>query len=283
MIAEIDGELQRAVPLRYPEKIHQVMRYSVLARGKRATPIMCIAACEAVGGLKRHALPTACALEMVHTASLIHDDLPSMDDDPFRRGLPSNHTVFGVDMAVLAGDALFPLGFEFIVSSTSDVAADRILRVIAKIARTVGSRGMVAGQFMDLGSTGINKVEPSLVEFIHEHKFGIMAECSAVCGGIIGGASDEKVERLQNYGRMVGVLYQVVDDILEEEAILEGNGGYMKKNKASYPRAYGLERAKEIAETLRSNAKAELSYFDRAKAAPLYSFVDYAVDRSFDV
>lgn len=281
---EMEAELEKAVPLRYPEKIHVSMRYSVLAeKAKRGPPMMCIAACEAVGGSKEQALPTACALEMVHTASLIHDDLPCMDDDPIRRGQPSNHTVFGVDMAVLAGDALFPLGFEYIVSSTSDVPPDRIVKVIAQIAKTVGSQGMVAGQYMDLGSTGNNKFDPSLVGFIHERKFGIMAECSAVTGGIIGGATDEEVERLRNYGRSVGVLYQIVDDILEEEALLEGNGGVIKKNKTSYPRAYGLEKAREIAETLRSNAKMELSGFDKGKSAPLYSFVDYAIDRSFDV
>jgi geranylgeranyl diphosphate synthase type II len=280
---EMEAELEKSVPLRYPEKIHVSMRYSVLAeKAKRGPPMMCIAACEAVGGSKQQALPTACALEMVHTASLIHDDLPCMDDDPIRRGQPSNHTVFGVDMAVLAGDALFPLGFEYIVSSTSDVPPDRIVKVIAQIAKTVGSQGMVAGQYMDLGSTGNNKFDPSLVEFIHERKFGIMAECSAVTGGIIGGATDEEVERLRNYGRSVGVLYQIADDILEEEALLEGNG-VIRKNKTSYPRAYGLEKAREIAETLRSNAKMELSGFDRGKSAPLYSFVDYAIDRSFDV
>jgi hypothetical protein len=154
---EMEAELEKSVPLRYPEKIHVSMRYSVLAeKAKRGPPMMCIAACEAVGGSKQQALPTACALEMVHTASLIHDDLPCMDDDPIRRGQPSNHTVFGVDMAVLAGDALFPLGFEYIVSSTSDVPPDRIVKVIAQIAKTVGSQGMVAGQYMDLGSTGLS-------------------------------------------------------------------------------------------------------------------------------
>eukprot|EP01018_Ginkgo_biloba_P009635 Gb_26834 [translate_table: standard] len=279
MIDEIDAELQKAVPLRYPQNIHESMRYSVLAKAKRAPPIMCIAACEVVGGSKRQALPTACALEMVHAASLIHDDLPCMDDDSIRRGQPSNHTVFGVDMAVLAGDALFPLGFEYIVTATSGVPADRVVKVIAQIARTVGSEGMVAGQYMDLESTGNNKIDPSLVEFIHERKFGMMAECSAMSGGILGGGSEEEVERLRKYGRVVGVLYQIVDDILEEEAILQGDVGVVKKNKASYPRAFGLEKAREVAETLRLNAKIELSGFDGSKAAPLYSFVDYAVDR----
>ncbi|XP_031493621.1 heterodimeric geranylgeranyl pyrophosphate synthase small subunit, chloroplastic [Nymphaea colorata] len=285
LIAEIDQQLEKAVPLRYPESIHEAMRYSVLARAKRAPPIMCIAACELVGGHRSHAFPTACALEMVHSASLIHDDLPCMDDDPQRRGRPSNHTVFGVDMAVLAGDALFPLGFEHMVSHTPrEVPADRVLAVVAEIARTVGSTGMVAGQYLDLKLADANGGEGQdmdLAWFIKEKKFGEMAECSAVCGGLLGGASEEEVERLRRYGRAVGVLYEVVEDMMESEK-LRGKevGGERKWN---YVRVYGLERARELVQRLKNEAKRELSGFEGDGVVPLYSFVDYAVDRNFQL
>lgn len=218
----------------------------------------------------------------MHAASLIHDDLPYMDDDPSRRGQPSNHTIYGVDMAILAGDALFPLGFRHIVHHTpSDlVPEDRVLRVIAEIARTVGSTGMAAGQFLDLEGG------PNAVEFINEKKFGEMAQCSAVCGGLLGGAEDDEIERLRRYGRAVGVLYQVVDDILEEQMLKsQGNDEKVKKKGKSYVAVYGVDKAMEVAEELRAKAKMELDGFEKYgdKVMPLYSFVDYAADRSFSV
>ncbi|KAJ6716995.1 HETERODIMERIC GERANYLGERANYL PYROPHOSPHATE SYNTHASE SMALL SUBUNIT CHLOROPLASTIC, partial [Salix koriyanagi] len=260
LIQEINQKLDQAVPIQYPNKIYEAMRYSVLAKGaKRAPPVMCVAACELFGGNRLAAFPTACALEMVHSASLIHNDLPCMDDDPSRRGQPSNHKVYGVDMAILAGDALFPLGFHHIVSHTpSDLVPEpRLLSVIAEIARSVGSTGMAAGQFIDLEG-GLNSVE-----FVQEKKFGEMSECSAVCGGLLAGAKDDEIQRLRRYGRAVGVLYQVVDDILEAKTT---------KSKAI-----------EVAEELRAKAKKELEGFEKygESLLPLYSFVDYAADRGF--
>ncbi|KAF9621755.1 hypothetical protein IFM89_027609 [Coptis chinensis] len=180
LITEINHKLDQSIPIKYPQQIYESMRYSVLAHGaKRASPIMCIAVCELFGVSRLAAFPTACALEMVHEASLIHDDLPDMDDDLFRRGRLSNHAIYGVDMAILAGDALFPLGFQHIVSDTpsSLVPESSILRVIGEIARAVGSTGMVAGQFLDL-----TNAEDSQTEYVQEKKFGELAECSAVCG-----------------------------------------------------------------------------------------------------
>ncbi|XP_051144943.1 heterodimeric geranylgeranyl pyrophosphate synthase small subunit, chloroplastic [Andrographis paniculata] len=275
LIKEIDDKLDQAIPVKYPEQIYEAMRYSVLADGaKRAPPVMCVAACELFGVSRAAAFPTACALEMVHAASLIHDDLPYMDDDASRRGQPSNHTVFGVDMAILAGDALFPLGFRHIVSQTPKglVPDTRLLRVIAEIARAVGSTGMAAGQFYDLEGG------PNAVDFIQEKKFGEMGQLSAVCGGLLGGASDNEIESLRKYGRAVGVLYQVVDDILEAKMITEG-----KVKKKSYVNVYGVEKAMQMAENLRTEAKEALNVFDRYgdKLVPLYSFVDFAADRGF--
>ncbi|CAL5402320.1 unnamed protein product [Camellia sinensis] len=286
LIAEINQKLDEAVSVQYPQQIYEAMRYSVLAHAaKRAPPVMCVAACELFGGNRLAAFPTACALEMVHAASLVHDDLPCMDDDPSRRGQPSNHTVFGVDMAILAGDALFPLGFHHIVSHTPAdlVPENRLLRVIAEMARTVGSTGMAAGQFLDLEG------RPNSVKFIQEKKYGEMGECSAVCGGLLGGAGEDKIERLRRYGRAVGVLYQVVDDVLEKKIQREETNGEKrmrkKKKGKSYVGVYGVEKAMEVAEELRGKAKRELDGFEKygERVFPLYSFVDYAADRGFSV
>ncbi|GAV62108.1 polyprenyl_synt domain-containing protein [Cephalotus follicularis] len=283
LIGEINKKLEQAVPVKYPEEIYESMRYSVLAEGaKRAPPVMCVAACELFGGDRLAAFPTACALEMVHTASLIHDDLPCMDDDPIRRGQPSNHKIYGVDMAILAGDALFPLGFQHIVSHTPAelVPETRLLRVVAEIARTVGSTGMAAGQFLDLEGG------PNSVVFVQEKKFGELSACSAVCGGLLAGAQDNEIQRLRRYGRAVGVLYQVVDDILEEGMReSEENEDKKKKKGKSYVAVYGVEKAKLVAEELRATAKKELDGFGKygESVMPLYSFADYAADRGFNV
>lgn len=211
---------------------------------------------------------------------MIHDDLPCMDDSPSRRGQPSNHAVYGVDMAILAGDALFPLGFQHIVSHTPSnlVPGPRLLRVIAEIARTVGSTGMAAGQFLDLEGG------PNAVGFIQDKKFGEMGECSAVCGGLLAGAKDDEIERLRRYGRAVGVLYAIVDDILEERLKSEGDNDMKNKGK-SYVGVYGVEKAAEVAEELRAKAMEELDGFEKygERVLPLYSFVDYAINRSFSV
>ncbi|OIW00734.1 hypothetical protein TanjilG_09703 [Lupinus angustifolius] len=281
LMVQINQKLDEAIPVQFPPVIYEAMRYSALAKGaKRAPPVMCISACELFGGSRLAAFPTACALEMVHAASLIHDDLPCMDDSPSRRGQPSNHTIYGDDMAILAGDALFPLGFRHIVSHTPTdlVPEPYLLRVIAEIARSVGSTGMAAGQFLDLEGG------PNAVGFIQEKKFGEMGECSAVCGGLLAGAEDDEIERLRRYGRAVGVLYSLADDILEERIKTEGGNDSKNKSK-SYVKIYGVEKAVEVAEELRAKAKEELDGFEEygERVLPLYSFVDYAIDRSFSV
>jgi geranylgeranyl diphosphate synthase type II len=204
-----------------------------------------------------------------------------MDDDQSRRGQPSNHAIYGVDMAILAGDALFPLGFRHIVSHTpSDLVPEpRLLRVITEIARAVGSTGMAAGQFLDLEGG------PNSVEFVQEKKFGEMGECSAVCGGLLAGAEDDEIQRLRRYGRAVGVLYQVVDDVLKEKMRENEENEEIRKQGKSYVGLYGVEKALEVAEELRAKAKKELDGFEKygESVVPLYSFVDYAVDRGFSV
>ncbi|KAL3613919.1 hypothetical protein CASFOL_041993 [Castilleja foliolosa] len=266
LIKEIDQKLDEAVPVVYPERIYESMRYSLLAKGtKRSPPVMCVAACELFGGQRDAAFPTACALEMVHSASLIHDDLPCMDDAQSRRGQPSNHATFGVDMAILAGDALFPLGFRHIVTQTPTnlVSEARLLQVITEIARAVGSTGMAAGQFVDLDQ---NDGTSNAVDFVNEKKFGEMGKCSAACGGILGGASDDEIQRLRNYGQAVGVLYRMVDDISEAKM----DGGDEKKGK-SYVSVYGVDKAMEAVEDLRARAKKEL--YDLEKYGDKYRCV----------
>lgn len=283
-ISLIQSDLDAAIPIRHPARIYESMRYSVLSAGaKRASPVLCIAACELLGGDRSLALPTASALEMVHTASLIHDDLPCMDAAPLRRGSPSNHAAFGVDLAVLTGDALFPLAFTHVVARTPAalVPPETILRVIEEIARAVGPTGMAAGQMLDLSPPGGNEDAMAVLE----KKFGEMAECSAVCGGLLGGAGEEELEGLRRYGRAVGVLYEVVDDVLMEGEGGNGRSGKMRSN-ASVVRAMGMERSLEIAEELRARAKEELKVFGEKYGEgvlPLYSFVDYAVERDFKI
>lgn len=184
-------------------------------------------------------------------------------------------------MAILAGDALFPLGFRHIVSHTPPelVPETRLLQVIAEIARTVGSAGMAAGQFLDLEGG------PNAVDFIQEKKFGELAECSAVCGGLLAGADDDDVQRLRRYGKAVGILYQLVDDILAEKMKNEKKEKVNKRKGKSYVSVYGVEKAVEVAEDLRAQAKKELDGFEKygEKVTPLYRFVDYAADRGFSV
>ncbi|KAL4186643.1 hypothetical protein AMTRI_Chr09g15100 [Amborella trichopoda] len=305
LISEIDVQLDAAVPLRFPSVIHEAMRHTVLSPGaKRASPILCIATCELFGAPRSLALPTACALEMIHAASLIHDDLPCMDDAPARRGRPSNHAAFGMDMAILAGDALFPLAFAHITNAycadqnhNTTLSYTSVLRLVTEIASTVGARGMVEGQFLDLHSTALGALGGvagdyfetdimkgrELVERIVEKKFGVMAECSAVCGAIVGGANEEEMEHLRRYGRAVGVLYQVVDDIKEVRGGKNEEGGEKKRSRASYARAYGVQGAMQLAEGLREQAKRELQGFHGAGVLPLYSFVDYAINRDFEI
>lgn len=275
--------LDKAVPLRYPEKIHEAMRYSLLAGGKRVRPALCIAACELMGGKEEVAMPAACAMEMIHTMSLMHDDLPCMDNDDLRRGKPTNHVVYGQDTAVLAGDALLTLAFEHIARASKDVPPERVVRVVAELGKAVGSEGLVAGQIVDILSEGDSKVGLETLEYIHIHKTAVLLESSVVCGAIVGGGSEEDIEKVRQYARCVGLLFQVVDDILDvtqtSEELGKTAGKDLLAEKATYPKLLGLEKAKQFAEELTLKAKQHLSTFDQLKAAPLLSLADYIAHR----
>lgn len=279
----VNVALDKAVPMQYPEKIREAMRYSLLAGGKRVRPALCIAACELVGGNEEMSMPAACAMEMVHTMSLIHDDLPCMDNDDLRRGKPTNHKVFGEDTAVLAGDALLTYAFEHIARDTTGVPADRVLRVIAHLGKAVGSEGLVAGQIVDIASEGDPTVGLETLEYVHTHKTAVLLESSVVCGAILGGASEDEISRLSKYARNVGLLFQVVDDILDvtkSSAELGKTAGKdLLADKATYPKLLGLEKSKAFAEELTRKAKDQLSVFDQQKAAPLLGLADYIAYR----
>uniref|UniRef100_A0A7N0UBY3 Geranylgeranyl diphosphate synthase n=1 Tax=Kalanchoe fedtschenkoi TaxID=63787 RepID=A0A7N0UBY3_KALFE len=281
--AKVNQALDDAVALREPLKIHESMRYSLLAGGKRVRPILCLAACELVGGEERMAMPSACAVEMIHTMSLIHDDLPCMDNDDLRRGKPTNHKVFGEDVAVLAGDALLSFAFEHIAVSTAGVSKGRILRAVAELAKAIGSEGLVAGQVVDICSEGLPDVGLDHLEYIHVHKTAALLEAAVVLGAIMGGGSDEEVERLRKFARYIGLLFQVVDDILDvtksSQELGKTAGKDLVADKTTYPKLLGIEKSREFAAKLNADAQAQLVGFDQEKAAPLVALANYIAHR----
>lgn len=277
---DINVALDAALPLKFPETVHEAMRYSLLAGGKRIRPALCLAACELVGGDRCVALPTACALEMIHTMSLIHDDLPMMDNDDFRRGKPTCHKVFGEEVAILAGDALLSYAFEHIAreSDVNIVGAENVLKIITEVGKAVGGEGLVGGQVVDIQSEG-KDVGIDTLEYIHEHKTAVLLEAAVVTGAICGGASEDEVERLRHYASCVGLAFQVIDDILDVTQTTEQLGKTAGKDlavmKTTYPKLVGLDKSKEIAEKLITDAKNELKGYDTRKALPLVALADY--------
>src|SRR6476469_1938783 len=220
----VEAALDRSLPLTYPEKIYEAMRYSLLAGGKRLRPILCLASCTLMGGSVEMAMPTACALEMIHTMSLIHDDLPAMDNDDYRRGKLTNHKVYGEDIAILAGDGLLSYAFEFIATQTQNVPAERVLQVIARLGRAVGAAGLVGGQVVDLESEGKPDISLETLNFIHTHKTGALLEACVVCGGVLAGSNESDLQRLSRYAENIGLAFQIVDDILDITATAEELG-----------------------------------------------------------
>jgi len=267
-----DTALDQAIPIIYPEKIYEAMRYSLLAGGKRVRPILCLATCEMIGGTVEMAMPTACAVEMIHTMSLIHDDLPAMDNDDYRRGKLTNHKVYGEDVAILAGDGLLALAFEFVAIQTpQSIARELVLQVIARLGRALGAAGLVGGQVVDLESEGKSDISLETLNFIHEHKTAALLEACVVCGGIIAGASSEDVQRLTRYAQNIGLAFQIIDDILDitatKEQLGKTAGKDQKAQKVTYPSLWGLEESRLKAQELVKAACAELEPFgEKAKA-----------------
>ncbi|HEY3298959.1 MAG TPA: farnesyl diphosphate synthase [Armatimonadota bacterium] len=279
----IDSALDHYLPPadRYPEVLHEAMRYSVMNGGKRLRPVLAIAACEAVGGDYRLALPTGCAIELIHAFSLIHDDLPALDNDDLRRGNPTNHKVYGEAMAILAGDGLLAYAFETIAKFTKGVPAGTIVDVIGRVAAATGMSGMIVGQVVDIISEG-QKIEPETLKFMHRNKTGALITLSCVTGALLGGGTDEQIDSLRLYGEKIGLAFQIADDILDvvgdQEKLGKPVGSDVENNKSTYPSLYGLEKSREFAEQAVQDAVNVLKGFDD-KAEPLRTIARYIVIR----
>lgn len=279
----IDKALESTLPKKevFPSKIHEAMRYSLFAGGKRIRPILCMAASEACGGGRREVLPVACAIEMIHTFSLVHDDLPAMDDDSLRRGVPTNHTVFGEDVAILAGDGLAIQAFVVLgrlVDSQKNLR--KILEIIHDIALATGSLGMIGGQILDMQSEG-QKITLEELKKLHELKTGRLITASVKSGAQLVSDSSDQIAALEHYGELVGLAFQIADDILDIEGGAELGkdiGSDVANNKVTYPSLLGLEEARKMASNLRDEAISTLRDFGK-EADALRNIADYIVQR----
>jgi geranylgeranyl diphosphate synthase, type II len=278
----VESALDGSLVIGNPAKIYEAMRYSLLAGGKRLRPILCLATCELMGGSLEMALPTACALEMIHTMSLIHDDLPAMDNDDYRRGRLTNHKVYGEDIAILAGDGLLAYAFEYVAENTKNIPAERIVKVLAILGKAVGANGLVGGQVMDLDCEGKSDITAEILTTIHRNKTGALLEACVSCGAILAGASVEDLSRLSIYAQNIGLAFQIIDDILDVTATSEELGKTAGKDisaqKATYPKLWGIETSQAKAEELVKDAISQLAIY-REKALPLQAIAEYIVKR----
>jgi geranylgeranyl diphosphate synthase type II len=282
---EIDESLDGYLPAEsvYPQKLHKAMRYSVFSGGKRFRPVLAIACFEACGGKGPRIMPVACGIELLHTYSLIHDDLPCMDDDDLRRGKPTNHKVFGEAVAVLAGDALLTYAAQLIVEAGAKaVGPDLAIRVLKELMRSVGTDGMVAGQVVDIESEGA-AAEPKTVEYIHSRKTGALITGSARSGALVAGGDENLVERMGEYGRRVGLAFQIIDDVMDAEGgfgnLKSGSGLDKGRRKVTYPLVFGLEESRDKAGELVREAKDCVADLGES-ALPLMALADLVVKRS---
>lgn len=279
---QVEAALDRSLPVVYPAKIYEAMRYSLMAGGKRLRPILCLATCEMLDAPASLAMPTACALEMVHTMSLIHDDLPAMDNDDYRRGKLTNHKVYGEDVAVLAGDALLTYAFEYIATQTVGAPPKQVLKVIADLGKAVGAAGLVGGQVVDLDSEG-KAIDEDTLTYIHIHKTAALLEVSVTSAAILADASAATIERLRRYAQRIGLAFQIVDDVLDITATSEELGKSAGKDvaaqKATYPSLWGLDVSKQKANQLVDEAIAQLDEFGE-KARPLIAIAQYITART---
>jgi len=265
----VDAALERLLPAQTapPSSVHTAMRYSVFAGGKRIRPILCLETARIFTSNVTPALYPACALEFIHTYSLIHDDLPALDNDDLRRGKPTCHKKFGEALAILAGDALLTLAFETI--SATLVPSERCVSILGEVASAAGTiNGMVGGQVADVEAEG-KRVDPQTLEYIHRSKTAALIRASITAGALCAGAGPEDVARLRRFGETIGWAFQVTDDILDVEessaALGKTAGKDMAQQKATYPSVFGLERSHEIAKDLATKAIAELTpYAERA-------------------
>jgi len=262
-----------------PARLHEAMTYSLMAGGKRIRPVFSIAAYDAVGGRSDEIIPVAASLELIHTYSLIHDDLPAMDDDDLRRNKPTNHRVFGEATAILAGDALLTDAFSIIAGVKA--APEILISVIRELTHACGPEGMVGGQLVDIMLEGQRAGKRELL-YIHKHKTGTFIRGAIRIGAIMANASSAKLNALTKYGDKVGLAFQVIDDILDITGTPEETGktagSDIAKSKNTYPSLYGLKKSKEIAEGLINDSLAAIKDFD-GKAEPLRKIAKYMLER----
>jgi geranylgeranyl diphosphate synthase type II len=281
-LAAVDAALDVFLPpeTQRPETLHKAMRYSVFAGGKRLRPILVMAGAEAVGGSAEQVMPTACAMELIHTYSLVHDDLPAMDNDDFRRGVPTNHKVFGEATAILAGDALLTLAFRLVADNVRQTNRSA-LEVVVDIADAAGHGGMVAGQVADLEAEG-RQVGAETVDYIHAHKTGALIRTSLRVGARLCGATAEQVHTLSVAGADLGLAFQIVDDILDVVASSEELGKTAGKDqiqqKATYPAIHGLEASRARARDLIDAADAALAALG-PRAEPIRALGRFILER----
>jgi len=282
---QIDCALDRYLPKvnTKPATLHKAMRYSLFAGGKRLRPILCLAAAEACGGNVDDALPLACALECIHTYSLVHDDLPSMDNDDFRRGRPTCHKVFGDGIAVLAGDALLTVAFE-IVSKAKPTPSYDISTLLREIAVAAGSQKLIAGQVADLEAEG-KKVKRDQLQFIHENKTAAILRSSVRLGAMSANAAGRKLSAITRFGQRLGLAFQIIDDILDvtqtSEILGKSAGKDATAKKATYPGVIGLQKSCEEARRLTRQAHNALSVFSSSDAEPLHALANYLLEREY--
>ena len=283
--AYIEAALEKAVPEQkeFPPVIFEAMRYSLMAGGKRLRPMMVLAACEAVGGKKEDAVPFACALEMIHTYSLIHDDLPAMDNDDYRRGRLTSHKVFGEDMAILAGDGLLHHAMETMADACVKNPTPQTTGAMKAIAHGAGIFGMLTGQVVDVFMEG-KPLERETLDFIHLHKTAAMIRGALESGAILGGADEETVKQFGLAGEKIGVAFQIIDDILDVTSTMEELGKPIhsdeKNQKTTYVTLFGIEKSKEIAAKLSEEAK-DIWKGQGESCNFLLALTEYLTDRTY--
>lgn len=246
----VNKKLEEFMPVLYPEDIFKSMKYTVLLPGKRLRPVMCLESCRMFGGNIEDAIPTACAIEMLHAQTLIHDDLPCMDNDDFRRGKPTNHKVFGEANAVLAGDALLTFAPQTILKNSKNLGCEKLIKIMEEYFHAAGAYGVIAGQVVDIESEK-NYLENAqeTLEYIHTHKTADLFKLALRAGAIIADASDKEIEAITEFGQNMGVAFQIADDILDETSTFEEMGKTLGKDKEAgkltYINLYGIEKSRE--------------------------------------
>ncbi len=256
LIKLVDEKLDEYLQIVYPEEIFKAMKYTLSLPGKRLRPVMCLETARILGGKQEDAMPTACAIEMLHVQSLIHDDLPCMDNDDFRRGKPSNHKAFGEANAVLAGDAFLTYAPQLIIEKSTHLQPETVLRVVHEYTKFGGAYGLIAGQVVDIESEGgkFVKSPEETLEFIHLNKTAVLFRLSVRTGAIISGATEEQLKEMDEFGKCFGLAFQVYDDIMDEISSFEELGKSIGKDKNSgkltYVSLYGLEEAKQMFNTM---------------------------------